>query len=65
MRALRFLRLPSAERRLLIKAALLHAVIRLGLEALPFHTLWRLLAKLAKRAVGSQKTDPSSAERIA
>ena len=63
-RLLRFLRLPAAERRLLVKAALLLAAIRLGLAVLPFQTLRRLLAKVAEVPAGLQGTDRSSADRI-
>jgi len=59
------LRLSSAEQRLLIKAALLLGIIRLGLGVLPFKTLRRLLAKLtATPHMGWRKIDRSSAERV-
>jgi hypothetical protein len=63
-RPLKFLRLPSAERWLLVRAAVLLVVIRLGLGLLPFHTFRRLLAKLATASAGVQKTDPSFEERV-
>lgn len=47
----RFLRLPGNEQRLLLKAMLLLGAIRLGLWSLPFQTLQRLLARLARTAV--------------
>ncbi len=37
----RFLRLPSAERMLLLEAALLLALARLALRAMRFRTLWK------------------------
>lgn len=47
MRRLRkFLRLPATKRRLLVRAALLLGVIKLGLWLLPFHTLRHLLANV-------------------
>jgi len=49
---LRFLRLSPAERTLLLQAALLLWGVRLGLWALPFRTLQRLLARL--RGASSQ-----------
>jgi Transglutaminase-like superfamily len=41
---LKFVRLPSADRNLLVKSALLLGAVRLGLWLLPFQTLRRLLA---------------------
>ncbi len=65
MRRLRkLLRLPAAERWLLLKAALLLGGIRLGLTLLPFQTLRRFLDKLAESPIASRKTEPLSAERI-
>ncbi len=63
-RPLRFVRLPAAERRLLVKAALLFSAIRLGLWLLPFETVRRLLAKVAEAPTGFRETDRSSADRI-
>jgi Transglutaminase-like superfamily len=44
----RFYRLPTSERRLLAKAALLLGAIRVGLWLLPFRTLRSLLDKAAR-----------------
>jgi Transglutaminase-like superfamily len=41
---LKFVRLPSADRNLLVKSALLLGAVRLGLWLLPFQTMRRLLA---------------------
>jgi hypothetical protein len=60
----RFLALPAPERGLLLRAAILLALIRLGLWLLPFRTLRRLLARLAQvpaRGRGSGSIPP---ERI-
>jgi hypothetical protein len=61
----KFLRLPAADRQLLLEAALLLVAIRLGSKLLPFQTLRRLLAKVAKTLSGLGETDLSSTERIA
>lgn len=55
----KFLRLSALERRLLAKAALLLVTIRVGLSALPFPTVRRLLAAAARTPVGLRKADPS------
>lgn len=60
----RFLRLPAAERRLLIKAALLLESIKLGMRLLPFRTLRRLLDRAAARPLGPQRASHSSVERV-
>jgi Transglutaminase-like superfamily len=59
----KFLHLPAAERRLLVKAALLLGTIRLGLWLLPLHTLRRLLAKVGKAPIGLREADRYSAKR--
>lgn len=56
----RFFRLPRSERWLLIKAALLLGLIRIGLRLLPFQTLKRLVDSASKPRVAKQ----FSAERI-
>jgi hypothetical protein len=64
-RPLKFMRLPAAERWLLVKAALLLAAIRLGLGLLPFQTLRRLLGKVTEAPTGwLQEADQSSADRV-
>ncbi|CAN5807530.1 hypothetical protein BH23ACT11_BH23ACT11_01070 [soil metagenome] len=60
----KFLRLPYAERWLLIKAALLLAIVRLGMQLLPFQTLRRLVDRLSKPSGRLQATDRSSIEEI-
>jgi Transglutaminase-like superfamily len=50
----KFFRLPRSERWLLIKAALLLGVIRLGLRLLPFRTLRQLLDSVSKSRAGNQ-----------
>jgi hypothetical protein len=50
----KFFRLPRSERWLLIKAALLLGVIRLGLRWLPFQTLRQLLDLVSKSRAGNQ-----------
>jgi Transglutaminase-like superfamily len=63
-RLLRLLRLPAAERWLLAKAALLLVAIRVGLWALPFQTLRRFLATVARIPVGLREADRSSVEWV-
>lgn len=60
----KFLRLPTAERWLLIKATLLLEAIKLGMRLLPFRTLRRLLSRVANTPKG-RRVDHSSAERVA
>lgn len=57
----KFLSLPPADRRLLLRAALLLGAIRLGLSLFAFRTLRRLLARAAHRR-GDRPTSP---ERVA
>jgi len=61
----RFLGLPTADRRLLIEAALFLGVVRLGLKLLPFQTLWTLLNRMPKARLGPGSRDPRAAERLA
>ena len=61
----KFLQLPSAERWLLIKAALLLGVVRLGLWLLPFRTLRRVLTQLGQESEGLYKSDQCSEDRLA
>ncbi len=60
----RFLCLSNAERWVLIKAALLLAVIGVSKRLLPFRTVRRLLARVADRPIGRQHADRLSAERV-
>lgn len=65
MKALRsFLQLPSAERLLLAKAALLLGTIGVGLWILPFRILRRLLATATNTSLGPRRADPSSSEKV-
>ena len=61
-RPLKFLRLPAAERRLLIKAALLFAATRVGVWLLPFRTVRRVVARVADAPAGFRSADRSSTE---
>lgn len=65
MKTLRsFLQLPSAERLLLAKAALLLGTIGVGLWILPFRILRRLLATATNTSLGPRRADPSSSEKV-
>jgi Transglutaminase-like superfamily len=57
--------LPSHERWLLIKAALLLEAIKLSLHLLPFQTLVRLLARVADAPIGPWHIGDYSADRVA
>ena len=59
-RVRKFFRLPRSERWLLIKAALLLGVTRIGLRLLPFQTLKRLLDSASQ----PRATDQFSSDRI-
>jgi hypothetical protein len=61
----KFLQLPATERRLLIKATFLLGAIRLGLWLLPYRTLRRVLALLARAPVFLRGTDRFSVDRLA
>jgi hypothetical protein len=61
----RFLRLSAAERRLLIKAAVLLQITSVGMRLLPFRTLRRLLALAQRARAGSRRVDRIPVERIA
>jgi hypothetical protein len=61
----RFLRLPPADRRLLVVAAPLQAAIRLGLTALPYRQLRGLVNRLARVSPRRRLAPPASRERIA
>jgi hypothetical protein len=60
----RFFRLSAAERWLLIKAALLLEVIKLGMLLLPFRTLRRLLARTMNTRIRLQRANRLSPERV-
>jgi len=61
----KFLRLPPADRRLLVTAALLQAAIRLGLTLLPYRKLRGLVDRLARVSPHRHLAPPASPERIA
>ncbi len=61
MRRLRkFVRLPAAERRLLINAVLLLWMVKVGLVLLPFRAKRRLLSRLTRVASSNRVTRESS-----
>jgi hypothetical protein len=57
-------RLPGADRKLLIKAALLLVAVKLGMRLLPFRSLRRLLARVSDTRTLPRPTDRAPAERI-
>ena len=59
----KFLRLPAAERRLLLKAVLLVWTVRFGLWLLPFRVVRQLLAKLAAQSSNSKNDAPELVAR--
>jgi len=61
----KFVRLPSADRRLLVTAALMQAAIRLGLAVLPYRKLRGLVDRLARTSARRQPAPTASPERIA
>jgi hypothetical protein len=60
----KFLRLTSAERYLLIRAACLLASISLGLRLLPFATLRRLLTRVGAVSAVSRRVEQPASDRI-
>jgi len=60
-----FLRLPPADRRLLVTAALLQAAIRFGLSVLPYRKIRRLVDRLARVRRRHHAAASVSPERIA
>ena len=61
----KLLDLPAADRSLLVHAACLLALTRLGLWLLPVHPLRFLLAKLVRKGVRAVPQEPADADRIA
>jgi hypothetical protein len=61
----KFLRLPPADRRLLVTAALLQVAIRLGLALFPYRKVRGLVDRLALTSPRRQPAPPASPERIA
>ena len=60
----KLLRLEAAERRLLVKAALLLGAMRLGLWLLPFQSLRRLQTGLTRAPIRVRDSEWSSSESI-
>lgn len=60
----KFLRLPSADRRLLVKSILLLGAVRLGLRLLPFQTSRRLLARMVPPTSELQKVDRAAVDQV-
>ncbi len=60
----KFLRLPSADRRLLVKSILLLGAVRLGLRLLPFQTSRRLLARMVPPTSELQKVDQVPIDQV-
>jgi Transglutaminase-like superfamily len=60
----KFVRLPAAERRLLVKAALLLAATRAGVWLLPFRTVRRVVARVADAPAGFRSADGSSVDEV-
>lgn len=61
----KFFGLPPEERKLLLTAALLVGLVRVGIWLLPFRTVRRLLGRLRCPAAASRLSDELSSERIA
>jgi len=61
----KFLRLPAADRRLLVTAGLTQAAIRLGLAVLPYRKLNQLVDRLARVRPRRHLDSSVSTERIA
>ncbi len=60
----RLQRLPAAKRWLLIEAALLLEVVKLGMMLLPFTTLRRLLGRAAGVLIEPRRADHPSADEV-
>jgi transglutaminase superfamily protein len=60
-----FLQLPPADRRLLVKAALMQAAIRAGLSCLPYRKLRALVDRLAQVRSRHPVAPQASPERVA
>lgn len=63
-RVYKFLRLPSTDRRLLVKTMLLLWAVRLGLWLLPFQSLWRLLARMTRGTAKLHEVNPASVNQV-
>lgn len=60
----KFLLLPAAERRLLVEAAFLLGMTKLGLMLFPFQTLRRFLERFIEAPTVERRTNEVPAERI-
>ena len=60
----KFLRLPAADRRLLVKALLIVGAARLGLWVLPFPVLRRLMARLSRCTAAPSRAEPAELGQI-
>jgi transglutaminase superfamily protein len=60
----RFLRLRLSDQCLLVEAALLLGLVRLGLRVLSFRTLWRLVTRFSGRVPWAPGTASFQADRI-
>jgi Transglutaminase-like superfamily len=61
----KFLRLPAADRRLLMKVVLLVWMVRTGLWLIPFRVMRQLLAKMARGPIVSSAEESALVARIA
>lgn len=61
----KFLGLPPTERNLLVTAAFVLGLVRVGMWLLPFRTLRRLLARMAQAPAVRRRGDQLSPDRIA
>ena len=64
-KTLRFLRLPSSDRKILFKAGVLLWVVRIGMWILPFRSLRELLGKKTHNSIAVSQATPARAEKIA
>ena len=60
----KFLRLPGADRRLLVKVMLLICAVRLMLRLLPFRMVRELLTKLSHKPAAGVDAEQGSIERV-
>jgi hypothetical protein len=61
----KLLRLPLADKRLLVETAVLLGAVRLGLRVLPFRTVLRMVARMTPEKSGVEGADPASPGRVA
>lgn len=60
----KFLSLTASERLLLIKAAILLVIIKVGIKLLPFHQLRSLLAKIAQPRAKLHRADETFVNKV-